>query len=116
MSNSINSFRNTVNPLELDLRFSTSSCWGNGEGMGVQCRVRIPVSSAGSFIHFFICSNYYIIPYYVLDTKDTIVSMTKNSPHFVDLMRIHKRMGRKQEFNNQFQGSIETANLSSNSY
>ena len=74
--------------------------------MGFQYRVIISVNSVGSFFISFIYSNYYIIPNDVFSIRDTVVSMTKKkkkSHDFKNLMRIHERMGRKQDINNQFQ-------------
>lgn len=102
LSNKINSFRNIIYPLELDLKFPTNSCWGQGGRVGFQCKI-IPVNLAGSFIPSFIPITC-ISSCDMFGTKDTLASMThtKNSPHFVDLIGPTSRWGENRNSANDF--------------
>lgn len=106
--NKINSFRNIIYPLELDLKFPTNSCWGQSGGVGFQCKIIIPVNLAGSFIHSFVYSSdmdkllWYVWHKGYINKYDK----KKKNPPLCGPNGIHKQMGRKQKFSKQFQSSV----------
>lgn len=87
LSNKINSFRNIIYPLELDLKFATNNFWSRVVGVGIQCEMIISVNLANSFIPYFIYPNYiHKLLWYVWHKGCITEYDRKNRPNFLDLM------------------------------